>query len=146
MKNTLNIIILINLLLGMNTYGQDLAQHKWNSRVIIVKTTNVDSSTYKQQLKEFSNANTEFIDRRLVLYTLVKEDFTRTDFKDTTATYSGKVSKKIATRLLSQDKSFQVVLIGLDGGVKLKQSKVLTKQDLFNTIDAMPMRSSEIKN
>jgi len=36
-------------------------------------------------------------------------------------------------------------LIGLDGGVKLKETEVLKKEDLFSIIDSMPMRLREIR-
>lgn len=37
------------------------------------------------------------------------------------------------------------VLLGLDGGVKLKKEDALDWDLIFNTIDAMPMRQSEIR-
>ncbi|MBC7923794.1 MAG: DUF4174 domain-containing protein [Ferruginibacter sp.] len=40
---------------------------------------------------------------------------------------------------------FTVVLIGKDGGVKLRQPTPLTTQLLFSTIDAMPMRQREMR-
>ena len=41
---------------------------------------------------------------------------------------------------------FEVVLIGLDGGVKLRQTLVLSCQKLFGTIDVMPMRRAEMRH
>ncbi|WP_345165985.1 DUF4174 domain-containing protein [Algibacter aquimarinus] len=40
----------------------------------------------------------------------------------------------------------ELLLIGLDGGIKLRQSKMLYCKDLFSVIDVMPMRKSEINN
>ncbi len=37
-----------------------------------------------------------------------------------------------------------VLLVGKDGGVKLRQSRALSSRDLFETIDAMPMRRREM--
>ena len=42
------------------------------------------------------------------------------------------------------DTAFEVILIGLDGGEKLRQTKVLETDKLFAIIDGMPMRRSEI--
>jgi len=39
--------------------------------------------------------------------------------------------------------SFMVVLIGKDGGEKLRSAQPITAERLFATIDAMPMRQSE---
>ena len=41
--------------------------------------------------------------------------------------------------------AFTVVLIGKDGGVKVRQSLPLSTGDLFSTIDAMPMRRQEMR-
>ena len=40
---------------------------------------------------------------------------------------------------------FRVLLIGLDGGKKLDQTKMLSVKKLFNIIDSMPMRQAEIQ-
>lgn len=41
--------------------------------------------------------------------------------------------------------SFQVILVGKDGGEKHRSKRVMTMQELFALIDAMPMRQSEMK-
>ncbi|MCF0049134.1 DUF4174 domain-containing protein [Dyadobacter sp. LJ53] len=41
--------------------------------------------------------------------------------------------------------AFTFILIGRDGGEKLKSSEVVTPDKLFGLIDAMPMRKQEIK-
>lgn len=40
---------------------------------------------------------------------------------------------------------FTVILVGKDSGDKLRDTKPLTLTKLYNTIDAMPMRQSEMK-
>ena len=42
-------------------------------------------------------------------------------------------------------KPIEIILIGLDGGVKLHQTKLLNLEKLFTLIDGMPMRKAEIK-
>ena len=41
--------------------------------------------------------------------------------------------------------AFKINLTGKDGGVKLTSKSVLTLKKLYDTIDAMPMRKSEMK-
>ncbi|MDI1249127.1 MAG: DUF4174 domain-containing protein [Lacunisphaera sp.] len=41
--------------------------------------------------------------------------------------------------------AFSVVLIGKDGGEKLRQTTPLAPADLFALVDAMPMRQAEIR-
>lgn len=40
---------------------------------------------------------------------------------------------------------FTVILIGKDGGEKLREHRALPLQKLYGTIDAMPMRREEMK-
>lgn len=130
----------------MNTYGQDLEKHKWTNRVLIVKTVDAESNKYQEQIKEFTNSPEELIDRKLILYKIVNNDFTLTNYKNSAFNSSGKISGKLAKNILDAKEIFEVILIGLDGGIKIQQTKILTKEHLFNTIDAMPMRQNEMKN
>lgn len=43
------------------------------------------------------------------------------------------------------DRNFQVVLVGKDGGVKLRRDEPLAPRDLWAVIDAMPMRMREMR-
>jgi hypothetical protein len=40
---------------------------------------------------------------------------------------------------------FTFILIGKDGGIRLRSAKVIPKEQLFALIDTMPMRQDEIK-
>lgn len=46
---------------------------------------------------------------------------------------------------IDTSKSFTFILIGRDGGEKHRTDKVVSHQELFGKIDAMPMRKNEIK-
>ena len=41
---------------------------------------------------------------------------------------------------------FSIILIGLDGGIKLRQQELLTAKELFRIIDSMPMRKAEMRD
>ena len=43
------------------------------------------------------------------------------------------------------DADFEVILIGLDGGVKLRDTKLVSTETLFALIDGMPMRKAELR-
>ncbi|AEM71123.1 hypothetical protein Murru_2084 [Allomuricauda ruestringensis DSM 13258] len=148
MNNSLliKVILILTSFSFMNTYGQDLEKHKWTNRILIVKTLDVQSKKYKEQVKEFTNSTEELIDRKLILYKIVNNDFTLTNYTNSSLNSSGKVSGKLAENILDAKENFEIILIGLDGGIKIQQTKILTKEHLFNTIDAMPMRKNEMEN
>ena len=140
------IIFVITCFLGMKTYGQNLDNHKWKSRILIVKTLSSNSKKHNDQLKEFNNSDKEFKERKLVLYIINQDKFSLTNYTDSTLNYSGKVTKSLAENILTESEDFEIILIGLDGRIKLKQNEILLKEDLFSLIDSMPMRKNEMKN
>ena len=46
---------------------------------------------------------------------------------------------------IDPSKSFTFILIGRDGGEKHRSDKLVSHQELFGKIDAMPMRKNEVK-
>ena len=60
-------------------------------------------------------------------------------FVDTDPTASGPLRKALRPR------GFQLVLIGKDGGVKLRKPRPWTVRELNRVIDKMPMRQQEIR-
>ena len=54
-------------------------------------------------------------------------------------------AKELKNKLNLEDDSFTVILLGKDGGVKLRQSRLLPSTQLYALIDAMPMRKQEMR-
>jgi hypothetical protein len=72
--------------------------------------------------------------------------FTYKSYTDSASNYKGKVSESFSRKIINAENDFEIILIGLDGSIKLKQTELLLTKDLFNIIDAMPIRKSELKN
>lgn len=128
----------------MNSHAQDLNSHQWENRIIIVKTTDIASEKYQQQIKIIHGSMEGMIERRIVLYGIIKEHFTFINYKSCTLDNAGKVHGKLA-KMLNNNAAFEVILIGLDSGIKLRQTEILTQKQLFDKVDSMPMRSNEIR-
>ncbi len=128
----------------MNLQAQDLKKHRWEHRIVIIKTTDVHSKTYQEQRKEFNTALQELAERRLVMYTIEGETFSFINPKNTEQNTSGELTGKLKS-ILNADTTFEVILLGLDGGIKLQQTQVLTRKELFRIIDSMPMRRNEMR-
>jgi hypothetical protein len=56
------------------------------------------------------------------------------------------LNNALAKRYHIKSGQFTLLLIGRDGGEKYRTHKPVTTQKLFDIIDAMPMRQSEIQN
>ena len=57
----------------------------------------------------------------------------------------GGTGKNLLKKYNITQPQFTFLLIGKDGGIRLRSSKVIPKEQLFALIDAMPMRQDEIK-
>ncbi|MEM7103355.1 MAG: DUF4174 domain-containing protein [Bacteroidota bacterium] len=131
---------MINLLNTLN--AQDLSKYRWNNRLILVLFDDSVSDIYYQQIKHFIEDVEGMEDRKLMVYHVHPDKFTKglksdPDWQFKTGLYQKYKKSK---------SQFEVVLIGLDGGVKLRKSEVLKRVELFSIIDGMPMRKAELRS
>ncbi len=127
----------------MKNYAQDLDKHLWKNRILIVKTDGTKLTSYNNQLDEIKKDKNGFIERRLVVYHVQGDTITHLNFSNNEMHNSSLEFGD--NNLLIPTKNFEVLLIGLDGGIKIKQTKPITLEELYQKIDAMPMRRSELR-
>ena len=136
------ISFLLSLIMAQSQiFSQDLAHHRWQHRLLIIKTDRAKMNLYEQQLKILGGAAEGLKERKLKIYR-VKNGQYRVGLKDRTQWQ--KLRAGGLKRVCRFDSTFEIILIGLDGGVKLRQGRILRIEDLFGIIDAMPLRQSEI--
>jgi len=129
-------LILITMGIGaMNSQAQSLGTLKWKKRIIILMDAAEDTQVRNAQLAEFKAVESELQERDLLIFCydgrhLLDADLNPTSYKLTSM----------------NDRSFQgVILIGKDGGIKLKESYPVAPERIFSLIDGMPMRRAELK-
>ena len=120
-------------------HAQNLSQHLWKNRVILIVSE--DNTAFERQILAFKANEKGMNERSLIVYHLKSYEYEQVMPK-------GNVQK--STNLFEKYKqanvSFELILIGLDGGIKLRQRDFLSCEKLFAIIDSMPMRSSELKS
>ena len=120
-------------------HAQNLSQHLWKNRVILIVSE--DNAAFERQILAFKANEKGMNERSLIVYHLKSYEYEQVMPK-------GNVQK--STNLFEKYKqanvSFELILIGLDGGIKLRQRDFLSCEKLFAIIDSMPMRSSELKS
>ncbi len=131
------ILIVISLLIASTTNGfamDSLAELKWNKRILVLFAED-GSSRLKQQVDLLKNRTPEMDDRDMLVLQVSK-----TDVKSV----YGKAPRLDAAALRAEagivGSDFTAVLIGKDGGEKLRSDDVLKERDIFDLIDSMPMR------
>jgi len=126
----------------MNLRAQNLEKHLWNDRVLLIITPSLENGNSKKQLAELNDNVKALKERKLVVYQITPKAY-RTILPKSSGWME---NKEFAKRFFVVKNPLKVILIGLDGGIKLEQNTFLSNNKLFNTIDAMPIRRSELKN
>ena len=118
----------------------ELSDYLWERRPLLLFAPTESDPRLIETMRRIEASRCDFVDRDMVLGRIVTEG---------TSTLDGHVvDTNQAQRLVSQfgigANSFSVVLIGKDGGEKLRANDVPDLQAIYAVIDGMPMRGSEM--
>lgn len=116
-----------------------LADDAWEHRPVIVFAPSPESSTYTKQREVFESHRPGLDDRDIVIYRV---------FDDRAEGPEGPLDERAAEALRERfdpEDEFTVILVGKDTTEKLRRAEVLGADELFSTIDAMPMRQREMQ-
>lgn len=126
---------LIAITFTMSANSQDITKHQWENRLLLVITSAENNPLYLEQLALFQQEPEGLEERKLLIYQ-VKKDAFKLGVSDGLW-----VSSAVLYHRYKKSKApFEIILIGLDGGVKMRQTEVLALDKLYETIDVMPMR------
>ncbi|WP_124981770.1 DUF4174 domain-containing protein [Nonlabens xiamenensis] len=143
------IILLFLMSIFSNAQIPELTQHQWNHRLLItfsdVEEASAQQRFFEQQKSRFEKNIEGLKERKLLLYVVFPNRYTQLNPENP------KDAKWIAQQDLykfvnKKDAVMGIQLIGLDGGTKLNRADWVELTDIFQRIDAMPMRQAEMKN
>ena len=117
----------------------NLADHVWKHRVAVVFAPSPDDQKYAEFLRVWTEQAEGVSDRDLVLVAAFQSGVSRLGSGPLRADDAASLRRKLDART---DRT-EFLLIGKDGGVKLRRS-TLPIAELFAAIDAMPMRRAEM--
>ena len=119
----------------------DLANYRWENRLVLIFAPTTANPALTSQLDTFAGRDTEVVDRDLLLGSCPLGE---------NGNFGGAPSDVSAGEMLREElgvatDGFTVLLIGKDGGVKLRSATPLPAEKIFATIDSMPMRQREMR-
>ncbi|MDP9573072.1 DUF4174 domain-containing protein [Agrobacterium cavarae] len=132
------LVALIFVLVSSQVFAMNsLSDLTWKKRVIIV-FADAGDKRLERQVKILTDQRPELEERDLVVISVVNEE---------ASIAFGNVAELAAAELRDEagvkKGSFQVILVGKDGGIKLRSDTVVPEVELFDVIDRMPMRQAE---
>ena len=131
----------IFLLIMHAATGQNLSTHQWKNRLVLMVTDNPATPEFQRQLEAFRKDEKGLKERKIKVYQVLPDQY-KTGLNDDNA---WKTSNELYNKYKRTKSDFEIFLIGLDGGIKLKDTKFLSCEKLFATIDVMPMRRAEMR-
>ena len=128
------------VLLPARAVAAELSDYLWQARPLLVFAPTDSDPRLAETMRRIEASSCDFADRDMVLGRIVTAG---------TSTLGGDVvGTGQAQRLLSRfgigENGFAVVLIGKDGGEKLRVNDIPDLQTIYAVIDGMPMRGREM--
>lgn len=141
MKKSIIQLIICTFLFQGYIMAQSLDNHQWQNRIVLL-FTDLEETKLQSQLKLFAENQSGLNDRKITVYQITADaakkngnDFWEENFKT-----------DILKEYQIKKDEFTFILIGLDGGEKMRSTEVVSLKKLFSKIDKMPMRQIEIKD
>lgn len=128
MKVAAPLILLLAMFVPSAADGHDpLSSYRWKNRVLVLSASSSDDVSLVKQRAVLASDRSGCSERELVAVEILGEQRAK------------------ARKDLRLGEGFSAVLIGKDGGVKLRSDKPVTLDELYALIDAMPMRQREAR-
>ena len=118
----------------------DFEQFKWKNRLLLVFAPDSNHPLFESLRRDISTRTHEVDDRDLVVFEILgvgtsKRDGTQLD---------PHTAASLRERFNVSTKAFSLILVGKDGGVKLRRNDPVNLEEIFRLIDSMPMRQDEM--
>lgn len=121
-------------------HAAPLDKYRWKRRLLLVFAPVKPHPSLVVQRKRLKEATAGLKEREVTVVEVVQDS----------VFVNGQLAIELNAKALRKNfdttiVEFKVVLIGKDGGEKLRRSDPVQVDDLFKTIDAMPMRQQELR-
>ena len=141
-RNTLTVIFLVTSAAALGparAMATELRDYLWERRPLLLFAPTESDPRLVETIRRLEASRCDFVDRGMVLGRIVTEGTSNLD--------GHVIDTNQARRLLSEfgigADGFSVVLIGKDGGEKLRVAGIPDVQAIYAVIDGMPMRARE---
>lgn len=119
-------ILVLNLLISAPIFSQSLDSYRWKNRLVVL-IAETENKKLGEQKELFDQVKNKFAQRDMLLLERNKND------------------EELVNQFRLSPNFEGVILLGKDGGLKLKKPFLVEPQSIFELIDSMPMRRSEMR-
>ncbi len=136
-----NLLLPILLSFALNLSAQQLKQHRWQNRLLILVDNEANSDKMLTQLARLKKDKTGLEERKLIVY-----QFSQKGYRKGLSNKNEWLTITNTTNFFTKKTTaFRIYLIGLDGGIKMQKQNPVNISTIFSLIDGMPMRQAELR-
>ncbi len=119
----------------------DLSAYQWKNRLLFLFATSEEDPSYFSLKKEIEHQAMEVLNRDLLIAHVLEKGESRLGEVRLNSGQALSLRKQLSV----PPGQFMVILIGKDGGEKIRQDRNVELKEIFKIIDVMPMRRQEMK-
>jgi Domain of unknown function (DUF4174) len=135
------IVLVTSIALGSaHAVAAELSDYRWERRPLLLFAPTDRDPRLVETLGRIDASRCDFFDRDMVIGVVVAEGQSTLDGQVINAGESQRLVEQYAIG----ENTFSALLIGKDGGEKLRVNEVPDLQAIYALIDGMPMRSREL--
>jgi hypothetical protein len=121
--------------------SMDLTQFKWKNRLLFLFAEDANDPFFKNLQSQIMDQKDEVADRDLIVFEVPAQGPARMN----TSPLDRMEADSIRNHFDIPGNTFSLILVGKDGGIKLKRKDRVDLSDVFGLIDSMPMRQREMQ-
>jgi hypothetical protein len=121
--------------------SMDLTQFQWKNRLLFLFAEDANDPFFKNLQSQIMAQKAEVDDRDLIVFELPATGPARMG----PTPLDRQQADSIRTHFDIPSNTFSLILVGKDGGIKLKREDRVDLSDVFGLIDSMPMRQGEMQ-
>ncbi|WP_235892410.1 DUF4174 domain-containing protein [Mycolicibacterium hodleri] len=136
------IVLVTGSVLGSaSAMAAELSDYRGERRPLLLFAPTESDPRLVEALRRIDTSRCDFVNREMVIGVVVTEGKSTLDGQLINADESRRLVKQFAIR----ENTFSALLIGKDGGEKLRVNDVPDLHAIYAVIDAMPMRKREMR-
>ena len=136
-------LLWIGLLFSMQSISAQamptLADYQWKKRLILLFAPQADYPLRQEQNELLRSDQPGLDDRDLLIFEVLPNEVLSATSEEAES------AEKLRERYRVNSEDYMVLLIGKDGSEKLRSDGLVTLNELYTLIDAMPVRREEMR-
>ena len=135
------ILIALTAWTPRETLSMDLTKFQWKNRLLFLFAEDANDPFFKDLQSQIMAQKAEVDDRDLIVFELPAKGPARMGAKP----LDQQQADSLRNHFGIPNDTFSLILVGKDGGIKLKRRDQVDLREVFGLIDSVPMRQREMR-